>query len=147
MWGGHSSARVCVCGEKMNVEFGGEREKKGRAGSVSGTCTSHHAVNGNFVSIKELIVGSSWLLTAELCMAGNTFNRELKYSQVMLGWHSITLRAVGVNVNINRFHREEKKEKNPKQKSPSAHAAIGAISELALRWQRWRHRLKSCFRD
>lgn len=36
-----------------------EKEKKKGAGSVSGTCTSHHAVNGNFVSVKELIAGSS----------------------------------------------------------------------------------------
>lgn len=35
-----------------------EEEKKS-AGSVSGTCASHHAVNGNFVSVKELIAGSS----------------------------------------------------------------------------------------
>lgn len=36
--------------EKMNV-LGGV------AGSASGTCSSHHAVNGNFVSVKESIAG------------------------------------------------------------------------------------------
>lgn len=92
---------VCVCGEisgKMNVEFArrrGGKKKKKSAGSLSGTCTSHHAVNGNFVSVKELIVGFSRLLTAEFCMGGNTFNRKLKYSQVMLASLSITL-AVGI---------------------------------------------------
>lgn len=73
-------------------------------------------------------------------MAGNTFNRKLKYSQVMLAWRSITLRALGVNMNINRFHprgKKKKHKKTPKQNFPSTHAAIGAISELALRRQRW----------
>lgn len=81
-------------------------------------------------------------------MAGNTFNRKLKYSQAMLAWRSITLRAVGVNVNINRFHPRGKKEKQyPKQNFASTHAAIGAISELTQGRQRWRRRLKSCFWD
>lgn len=81
------------------------------SGSVPGTRTSRHGVNGNLSGLK-----SRWwiLLTA---------HSRVLHGPVTLAWRSVTLGVMGVNVNINRFRPGEKA-------TSQTPAAIQAMAEL-----------------